>query len=79
MAMCVMYMVGRTGAAVGSNFLGATLDLHCQEAFAAFGVFTAGKTCLTCFCFFGGALDRARGLVSISNGEELARLWYLKT
>ncbi|CAH1635490.1 unnamed protein product [Spodoptera littoralis] len=49
MAMCVMYMVGRTGAAVGSNFLGATLDLHCHEAFAAFGVFTAGSTILMIF------------------------------
>ncbi|XP_047026126.1 synaptic vesicle glycoprotein 2B-like [Helicoverpa zea] len=49
MAMCVMYMVGRTGAAVGSNFLGATLDLHCHEAFTVFGVFTAGSTILMVF------------------------------
>ncbi|CAG9580182.1 unnamed protein product [Danaus chrysippus] len=43
MAMCVMYMVGRTGAAVGSNLLGATLNLHCEQAFCIFGAFTAGK------------------------------------
>ncbi|XP_028026245.1 synaptic vesicle glycoprotein 2C-like [Bombyx mandarina] len=49
MAMCVMYMVGRGGAAVGSNFLGATLDTHCQTAFTVFGVFTAGSTILMVF------------------------------
>nr|QHN70671.1 MFS transporter 3 [Limenitis arthemis astyanax] len=49
MAMCVMYMVGRTGAAVGSNLLGATLDMHCQLAFSVFGVFSAGSTVLIIF------------------------------
>ncbi|XP_047504793.1 synaptic vesicle glycoprotein 2C-like [Pieris napi] len=49
MAMCVMYMVGRTGAAVGSNILGATLDRHCQLAFSVFGVFTAGSVILMIF------------------------------
>ncbi|CAK1543773.1 unnamed protein product [Leptosia nina] len=49
MAICVMYMVGRTGAAVGSNILGATLDRHCQMAFSVFGVFTAGSVLLMLF------------------------------
>lgn len=49
MAMCVMYMVGRTGAAVGSNLLGATLDMHCQLAFSVFGIFSAGSTILIVF------------------------------
>ncbi|XP_047531589.1 synaptic vesicle glycoprotein 2C-like [Vanessa atalanta] len=49
MAMCVMYMVGRTGAAVGSNLLGATLDMHCQLAFSVFGIFSAGSTLLIIF------------------------------
>ncbi|XP_026727133.1 synaptic vesicle glycoprotein 2A-like [Trichoplusia ni] len=46
MSMCVMYMVGRAGAALGSWLLGAALDLHCLEAFTAFGVFTAASTLL---------------------------------
>ncbi|CAB3226951.1 unnamed protein product [Arctia plantaginis] len=49
MAMCVMYMVGRAGAAVGSYLLGATLDLHCLEAFTALGIFTSGSTILMMF------------------------------
>ncbi|XP_050678014.1 putative transporter svop-1 [Leptidea sinapis] len=49
MAMCVMYMVGRTGAAVGSNILGATLDRHCQLAFTTFGVFISGSVILMVF------------------------------
>ncbi|CAG4946268.1 unnamed protein product [Colias eurytheme] len=49
MAMCVMYMVGRTGAAVGSNILGATLDRHCEAAFTVFGAFTAGSVILIIF------------------------------
>ncbi|XP_041968012.1 4-hydroxybenzoate transporter PcaK-like [Aricia agestis] len=49
MAMCTMYMIGRTGAAVGSNLLGATLNMHCQLAFSFFGVFTAGTTLLILF------------------------------
>lgn len=49
MAMCVMYMVGRSGAAVGSYVLGATLDLHCLEAFTTFGIVTAASTILMIF------------------------------
>ncbi|XP_045767274.1 synaptic vesicle glycoprotein 2A-like isoform X1 [Maniola jurtina] len=49
MAMCVMYMVGRAGAAVGANLLGNTLDVHCQLAFSVFGAFTAGSTILIIF------------------------------
>ncbi|RVE46547.1 hypothetical protein evm_008782 [Chilo suppressalis] len=49
MAMCVMYMVGRTGAALGSYLLGATLNTHCLAAFSVFGAFTAGTTLLMLF------------------------------
>ncbi|XP_068621699.1 synaptic vesicle glycoprotein 2A-like [Battus philenor] len=49
MAMCVMYMVGRAGAAVGSNLLGATLDLHCELAFYFLGAFTACSGLLMIF------------------------------
>ncbi|XP_013137629.1 PREDICTED: synaptic vesicle glycoprotein 2B-like [Papilio polytes] len=49
MAMCLMYMVGRAGAAVGSNLLGATLDLHCQLAFTFLGIFAMCSTILMCF------------------------------
>ncbi|CAG9787480.1 unnamed protein product [Diatraea saccharalis] len=49
MAMCVMYMVGRTGAAVGSYLLGATLNTHCLAAFSVFGAVTAGSTLLMMF------------------------------
>ncbi|KAM3956292.1 LOW QUALITY PROTEIN: synaptic vesicle glycoprotein 2C-like [Aphomia sociella] len=49
MAMCVMYMVGRTGAAMGSYLLGATLNTHCLSAFVVLGVFTAGSTVLILF------------------------------
>ncbi|XP_013167920.1 PREDICTED: synaptic vesicle glycoprotein 2B-like [Papilio xuthus] len=49
MAMCLMYMVGRAGAAVGSNLLGATLDRHCQLAFTFLGIFTMCSTILMLF------------------------------
>ncbi|XP_052758145.1 synaptic vesicle glycoprotein 2C-like [Galleria mellonella] len=49
MAMCVMYMVGRTGAAVGSYVLGATLNTYCLTVFIALGAFTAGSTLLILF------------------------------
>ncbi|CAG5033906.1 unnamed protein product [Parnassius apollo] len=49
MAMCMMYMVGRAGAAVGSNLLGATLDMHCQLAFTFLGAFTSGSILLMFF------------------------------
>ncbi|XP_049870534.1 synaptic vesicle glycoprotein 2A-like [Pectinophora gossypiella] len=49
MAMCVMYMVGRTGAAVGSYVLGATLDTHCQLALISLGLFTTGSIVLMIF------------------------------
>ncbi|KAG6448212.1 hypothetical protein O3G_MSEX005391 [Manduca sexta] len=49
MAMCMMYMVGRSGAAVGSNLLGVTLDTHCHMAFTGFGVFIAGSAFLMFF------------------------------
>ncbi|XP_028158703.1 synaptic vesicle glycoprotein 2A-like isoform X2 [Ostrinia furnacalis] len=49
MAMCVMYMVGRTGAAFGSYILGATLTTHCLAAFSVFGAFSAGSTLLMVF------------------------------
>ncbi|KAJ0177580.1 hypothetical protein K1T71_006453 [Dendrolimus kikuchii] len=49
MAMCVMYMTGRAGAAFGSYLLGATLDTNCHLAFTGFGVFTAATTVLLVF------------------------------
>lgn len=49
MAMCIMYMVGRGGAAVGSNILGSLLDKHCLTAFTIFGAFSAGSTVLMLF------------------------------
>ncbi|XP_048006762.1 synaptic vesicle glycoprotein 2A-like isoform X1 [Leguminivora glycinivorella] len=49
MAMCVMYMVGRLGAAMGAFFLGATLHTHCELAFTAIGAFSAGSTLLMLF------------------------------
>ncbi|XP_073952774.1 synaptic vesicle glycoprotein 2A-like [Choristoneura fumiferana] len=49
MAMCVMYMVGRGGAAVGSYLLGIILQTHCELAFTVFGAFSAGSTLLMLF------------------------------
>ncbi|KAL4703838.1 hypothetical protein ACJJTC_016805 [Scirpophaga incertulas] len=49
MAMCVMYMVGRTGAAVGSYLIGAFLNTHCLASFNVLGLFTAGSTVLMIF------------------------------
>ncbi|XP_072929424.1 synaptic vesicle glycoprotein 2A-like [Epargyreus clarus] len=49
MAMCVMYMVGRAGAALGANLLGAALDTRCAAAFAALGLLSAGSTVLMLF------------------------------
>ncbi|XP_053605726.1 synaptic vesicle glycoprotein 2A-like [Plodia interpunctella] len=49
MAMCVMYMVGRTGAAVGSYLLGATMNTHCLAAFIIFGSISMGSTLLMIF------------------------------
>ncbi|GBP21641.1 Synaptic vesicle glycoprotein 2A [Eumeta japonica] len=46
MSMCVMYMVGRAGAAAGASALGRVLDTHCRLAFCVFGAITAGSTVL---------------------------------
>ncbi|KAI5635153.1 major facilitator superfamily domain-containing protein [Phthorimaea operculella] len=49
MAMCVMYMVGRMGAAVGSYLLGATLDTHCQLSLSGLGAFICASIILMVF------------------------------
>ncbi|KAG7310257.1 hypothetical protein JYU34_004816 [Plutella xylostella] len=46
MAVCILYTMGRAGAALGSQALALTLDAHCQPAFTTIAVFVAGSALL---------------------------------